>query len=266
MRRGDVPYAGRRPRDDLGHQFVGMQAALHQRIGIAVLTSVTAIAAASWLCLTLTMRKLRMSNPFSSASERILLSGPIRIGSIRPASAASSDPFSDSTSGVGHCHVDRRHAVRPRDQLLVAAMLVRDQHLRQHDALALIFSSGGERLDGALDDQDAFLVRATAVEQHMMVVIELLPDRDGDRDRVTDRDRAHEAHRLVDKDGAGPGTGCRVPWKSARRTHAVRDDLAEDAAVRELLIDDRWIDVAGRDGSWMSSGRSVRTNGRCRRP
>ena len=65
------------------------------------LTSVTAIAAASWLCLTLTMRKLRMSNPFSSASERILLSGPIRIGSMKPASAASSGPFSDSTSQGG---------------------------------------------------------------------------------------------------------------------------------------------------------------------
>jgi hypothetical protein len=60
--------------------------------------SATASAAAAWLCSVATMRRSARSAPASSAVARIFASGPTRTGRIRPSSAASIGPISETGS------------------------------------------------------------------------------------------------------------------------------------------------------------------------
>jgi hypothetical protein len=77
----------------------------------------------------------------------------------------------------------------------------------------------------------------------------LLLHRRFDGDRIAQRHRANEAHGLIDQDGARAGYLRPEDGGDQRGApHAVRDDLAEHAAMRVVRIDHRRIDVSGHDG------------------
>ncbi len=60
--------------------------------------SATAVAAASWLCSTGTIRNGVMSMPSAAATARIFASGPTSTGTMRSCAAASTAPCSESRS------------------------------------------------------------------------------------------------------------------------------------------------------------------------
>ena len=142
-----------------------------------------------------------------------------------------------------------RQALGAREELLVPRPAIGDGHLGQLEALALHFLGRREHLGFARDHLQAVLVGAQAVEDDVLVVVELLLAGDLDGDLVADLDRTREAQRLADVDGAGTRKlGAEHGRDQRAAPHAVRDHFVEHRRVGVLGIDVRRVDVARHDG------------------
>ena len=140
-------------------------------------------------------------------------------------------------------------ALGAREELLVAGPAVGDGEFGQLDALALHLLGRREHLGFARDHLQAVLVGAQALEDHVLVVVELLLAGHLHRDGVADLHRPREAQRLADVDGAGAGElGAEDRGDQRAAPHAVGDHLVEHRRVRVLRVDVRRVDVARHDG------------------
>ena len=150
-------------------------------------------------------------------------------------------------------------ALRAREELLVAGPAVGDGEFGQLDALALHLLRGREHLGLAGNHLKAVLVGAQALEDHVLVVVELLLAGHLHRDGVADLHRAREAQRLADIDGAGAGElGAEHGRDQRAAPHAVGDHLVEHRRVRVLRVDVRRVDVARHDGEELDVLRAQR--------
>ncbi len=244
--------AVRRPlaRDDhLGHQLVGMQAALHQRLGVAGTHQrhrdrrrVVAV--------------LGVDDPDAVQVDAEFLGDAANPG-FRTDQDRFDDPFMEGddrplerllVARVGDGGRNRFHAPDQRQHLLKALALVVDadrramKFLHVRDLLAR-----GENLGGAAQDLQVFLIGGDAIENHMLVVIEFLLGRQGDGNRVADRHRPREMQALVDQDRAGAGKlGAEHGGNQRAAPHAMRHDFAEHAAFRIPRVGGGRIEVSGQ--------------------
>ena len=111
--------AGRRGRDR-PHQFVGMQAALHQEFALAGADQLDALGGRVLAVRTSTSSYSPISRSCFRATAAIFAAGPTNIGLMMPASAASTGPRSEvSSQGCTTTVEEAGTSLRPRNQLLV---------------------------------------------------------------------------------------------------------------------------------------------------
>ncbi len=152
-------------------------------------------------------------------------------------------------AGVHHGHGNRRQALGAGEQVLVARLAVEEGDFRQLDARALDLLGRRQHLGRAADHRLAVLVGAHAVEEDVVVVVELARRRQRHGDGVAESDRAREMQRLVDVDGARAGElGAEHGGDQRAAPHAVGDHLLEHAALGVFGIDVGRVDVARHDG------------------
>jgi hypothetical protein len=158
--------------DDLGHQFVGVQAALHQGFGVAAadqrhrhrrrFVAVPDVHDAVVLEVEAVF--------FGDGADALL--GPIRIGSIRLASAASRAPLQRfAVAGVHHGHVDRRQAFGTFDTRVCRRAYLSEMVISGIDgALGDDLFARRQHLGAARDHEQLILIDAGAVEHDVLVV------------------------------------------------------------------------------------------------
>ena len=111
-------------------------------------------------------------------------------------------------AGVGDRDLNRREAVGNRQQVAIAQLAVGEVGFGKIDARALDLFGGRLDLGGAVDHLEAVLVDAQAVEQQVMVVLELLAAGDGDGEGVADAYGAPEIQPLRHIPCRGRGIRC----------------------------------------------------------
>ena len=118
-------------RDHGAHQLVGVQAALHQRLGLARAERVrTAFAAELTLCSASTSSNDEMSSFSRSATSRMRASGPTRIGCDEAQARGLDGAFQrDLVAGMRDGDADARQLLRSCDQPLVFLMASRPSAL-----------------------------------------------------------------------------------------------------------------------------------------
>jgi hypothetical protein len=130
-------------RDHLGHQFVGVQAALHQRFGVAVadqghghrrrLVAVFHVHDPVLLEVEVVLLGDRADLLFRADQDRV---DQVRLGGEQRALERL------AVAGVHHRHVDRRQAFGALHQDLQASVLVRNGDLRHRRALGADLLAG----------------------------------------------------------------------------------------------------------------------------
>jgi hypothetical protein len=209
----------RRPcaaRDHLGHQFVGVQAALHQGFGHL-----------SGQCADACFRadQQRQNQPGIARHQR------------------TAQRFCIARMCYGHG--DGRHVACQGQHIEVTGVLVAQGDFRHGDPWPPDFA--GRRFDfgGAVHHFQPFLIGAQAVKDDVMVVVELFTAGNHHFDRVTNAYRPGEMQGLVDVDRAGAGKlGAQHRRDQRTGPHAVGDDFAEHRRMRVFRIDMGRIDIA----------------------
>ena len=242
--------------DDLAHQFVGVQGAFHQRFGAAgahqrhrLRRSVVAVRDVDDL------HRAQVELPFARDGADLLLR-PHQDGNDE-AGLGRGDHAAErlGVAGMRHRHQRGGHVPGALQQVAVARLAVEESHLGQFDARALDLLRRRQHLGRSADDLLPVLVGAHAVENDVMVVVELARRRERDRDGVAQADRTREMQGLVYVDGARAGE-LRSEHGGDQRPapHAVGDDLAKHAALGEFRVDVRGVDVARHDGEQLDVG------------
>ncbi|SBT08433.1 hypothetical protein PROAA_2750002 [Candidatus Propionivibrio aalborgensis] len=246
----------------LGHQFIGVQAALHQRLGITVVDQRNGHCRGIVAMLDVDDAVLLEIQPVFAGDAANLGFGADQDRIDQFGLRCHQCTFERfQIAGVNHGHVDGCQSVGPSDQVLQPCVFVRDCDMRQVDAFGFHLFRGRQNLGRAAHHLQVVLIDATAVKENMPVVGEHLLDRHGDGDRVAQADRSRKMQRLIDQDGSRSGE-LRSQHGGDQRCapHAVSDDFPEHAAVGKLLVADRRIHVARHDGEQLDVFGAQRTN------
>ena len=237
--------------DDFAHQFIGVQAALHQGFGVAGANQrdreccgIVAVCGIDDADSGKVDGKL-----FGNGADAVF--------------RANQNRFDDASLKCHHRPLERLfiagmgdgsrngfESFDPSQHLGEAGLLVVDMDLRGVVVLqAGNFLAGCQNLCRSDNDLQAFLIGAGAVENDVPVVIELLLHRDGDDDPVANGDWTGEVQRLVDQNGAWAGKLSRQDGRNERAApHAVGDGFAKHATLGIFGINRCRVDVAGEDG------------------
>jgi len=236
--------------DDFAHQFVGVQRALHQRFGLAFAHQRHRASRCGVAMLDVDdgdagevdalLFGHRADLRFRADQGRHDEAGLRRLHHAEQGLAVA---------GMHHGHGNRGEAPRAGEQVLVARLAVEKGDFRQFDARALDLLGRRQHFGRAADHRLAVLVGAHAVEEDVVVVVELARRRQRHGDGVAEADRAREVQRLVDVDGARAGE-LRAEHGGDQRAapHAVGDHLLEHAALGVFGVDVGRVDVARHDG------------------
>ncbi|KFB74530.1 MAG: hypothetical protein AW09_000165 [Candidatus Accumulibacter phosphatis] len=234
----------------LGHQFVGMQAALHQRLGVVAADQRHGHGRGF-------MTVLDVHDPVLSEVEAIFLgdgANPLlgsdqdRVDQVRLGGEQGA-PERFTIAGVNYRHVDRCQAFGALDQHLQACVFVGYGDFRHGRALGADLFPRRQHFGAARHHQQLILIEAGAVEDDVVVVIELLFDGDRYGDGVADGHRPRKVHGRFDQDRSRPRELRSQGGRHQRcGPHAVRDEILEQAAVAEFGIGQCRIHVAGHQG------------------
>ena len=240
-----------RTADDRAHQFVGMQAALHQRFDLAFECQLDGALGGG-----LGVRHVLDRNAVDLQTGLVgngLQSGARRHEHGLDQSRALSVERrgkADRVARMDDSHLQapqRPHVLQQPDEVVAVGEF--DSHVGQRAAGALDALGRRAHRGFAGDHGLTILVDAGAVQRHAMVRLVPRGHGDGDRQRVADAHRRVKLQRLPRVYRAGPWQARAEHRRDQRGTpHAVRDDAVEARRRGELGIDVLRVDVARHRG------------------